>query len=53
MADKVIDRVNDTVKEDVQRVRVLAQDAAKSGAYIYPIKARSHPVLYPNFQLPY
>lgn len=32
------DKIKETAKEEVQRVSNLAQDAAKSGAYIYPLK---------------
>lgn len=34
-------KVKDTAKEEVVRVAHLAEDAAKSGAYIYPLKVRS------------
>ncbi|KAF2090022.1 hypothetical protein K490DRAFT_62896 [Saccharata proteae CBS 121410] len=32
------DRVKETAKEEVERVRSLATDAARSGAYLYPLK---------------
>lgn len=35
------DKVKETVREEAQRVAGLAQDAAQSGAYLYPIKVPS------------
>lgn len=35
------DKVKETVREEAQRVAGLAQDAAQSGAYLYPIKVSS------------
>jgi hypothetical protein len=32
------DKVRETVVEEVSRVTTLTQDAARSGAYLYPIK---------------
>jgi hypothetical protein len=32
------DKVKETVREEAQRVAELAQDAAQSGAYLYPIR---------------
>ncbi|KAG9581751.1 hypothetical protein KCV01_g15272, partial [Aureobasidium melanogenum] len=32
------DKVKETVREEAQRVAGLAQDAAQSGAYLYPIR---------------
>jgi len=32
------EKVKETAMEEVERVKVLAQDAARSGAYLYPIK---------------
>ena len=34
------DKVKETVREEAQRVAELAQDAAQSGAYLYPIRVR-------------
>lgn len=31
-------KVKEIAREDAERVKVLAQDAVRSGAYIYPIK---------------
>lgn len=35
------DKVKETVREEAQRVAGLAQDAAQSGAYLYPIRVPS------------
>lgn len=35
------DKVKETVREEAQRVAGLAQDAAQSGAYLYPIRVSS------------
>lgn len=35
------DKVKETVREEAQRVAELAQDAAQSGAYLYPIRVLS------------
>lgn len=35
------DKVKQTAKDEVNRVSGLAQEAAKSGAYIYPLKVCS------------
>ena len=32
------DRVKETAKDEALRVRQLAEDGVKSGAYIYPLK---------------
>ncbi|KAI9753455.1 MAG: hypothetical protein M4579_005139 [Chaenotheca gracillima] len=32
------DKVKETVAEDYQRIKALSRDAARSGAYLYPIK---------------
>jgi hypothetical protein len=32
------DKVKETVREEAQRVAELAQEAAQSGAYLYPIR---------------
>ncbi|KAF2105139.1 hypothetical protein NA57DRAFT_71336 [Rhizodiscina lignyota] len=32
------DKVEEIVREDAQRIKVIAQDAVRSGAYLYPIK---------------
>ncbi|KAK3044291.1 hypothetical protein LTS18_001684, partial [Coniosporium uncinatum] len=32
------EKVKETAMEEVERVKALAQDAARSGAYLYPIK---------------
>lgn len=32
------DKVKETAKEEALRVRQLAEDGVKSGAYVYPIK---------------
>ncbi|KAI9889260.1 MAG: hypothetical protein M1814_005635 [Vezdaea aestivalis] len=38
MSNKISERVRDTVVEEVETVRDLTKDAARSGAYLYPIK---------------
>jgi len=35
------EKVKETAMEEVERVKALAQDAARSGAYLYPIKVCS------------
>lgn len=35
------DKVKETAKEEALRVRQLAEDGVKSGAYVYPIKVRN------------
>ncbi len=32
------ERVKEVVTDEVQRVKALSQDAARSGAYLYPLK---------------
>ncbi len=32
------EKVKQTVLEDVERVKALSSDAARSGAYLYPLK---------------
>jgi hypothetical protein len=32
------ERVKEVVADEVQRVKALSQDAARSGAYLYPLK---------------
>jgi hypothetical protein len=36
------DKVKETVREEAQRVAELAQDAAQSGAYLYPIRVKPY-----------
>jgi len=38
MADTVVSKVKETAIEDAQRAQILLRDAAKSGAYLYPLK---------------
>jgi len=34
------DKVKETARQEVDRVKGLAEEAAKSGAYLYPLKVR-------------
>jgi len=38
MADNIANRAKEVAKEDAERMKVLAQDAYQSRAYLYPIK---------------
>ena len=37
-AERVRDKVQETAKEEFDRIRYLTTDAAKSGAYLYPFR---------------
>lgn len=34
------DKIKETAIEEAERVKILARDAARSGAYLYPFKVR-------------
>jgi hypothetical protein len=36
------DKVKEVAAEEFQQAKVLAQDAVRSGAYLYPIKVGPH-----------
>lgn len=36
------EKVKEVAVEEFEQAKVLARDAARSGAYLYPIKARSN-----------
>lgn len=38
------ERVRETAKEEAERLRALAEEAARSGAYLYPFKVLSDPL---------
>lgn len=38
-ATQVADKVKETAIEEAERIKMLAQDAYRSHAYIYPLKA--------------
>jgi hypothetical protein len=38
MTDSIVTKVKETAIEDAERAKILLRDAAKSGAYLYPIK---------------
>lgn len=44
------DRVKDTAKEEAEKLKQLTTDAAKSGAYIYPLKV-PQPLPHPDAQI--
>jgi hypothetical protein len=37
------DQLKDVVKEEVEQIKVLAVDAARSAAYLYPLKVSPRP----------
>jgi hypothetical protein len=42
IADKIPDRVKIVASEEAKQIRTLATQAAKSGAYLYPLRVRNH-----------
>lgn len=40
MADKVANKVREVAGQDFDQAKVLAQDAFRSAAYLYPFKVR-------------
>lgn len=38
MADKIPDKVKEVAMEETDRIKALTRDAARSGAYLYPLK---------------
>lgn len=45
MSNRVPDKVKEVALEEFQQAKVLAQDAVRSAAYLYPIKvALSFPI---------
>jgi len=35
------ERVKEVAREEIEQVKALATDAAKSGAYLYPVKVKA------------
>ena len=40
ISSKMTDRLEKIAGEDAKRIQGLARDAARSGAYLYPVKVR-------------
>lgn len=53
MAD-IANRAREVAREDAERIKVLAQDAFQSRAYLYPIKVNTinHLTIYPQTNIP-
>ena len=43
--NKMADRVKETAKQEATRLRNIAEEGARSGAYLYPLKVSSTVIL--------